>query len=687
MQYPPTKRDTVVDIYHTISVEDPYRWLEDPNAQETQVWSEAQNALTRSFLDSFPKRDFVKQRLTTLMNYPRYGVPQRKGKHYFYTHLAGLQNQPVLKRCTALDGPATVVLDPNRFSSDGTVALENIFFHKDGSLLAYSTSQNGSDWQEIRILQPESGQEYKETLRWCRAPALTWKDDGSGFYYNRYPDPTGLPSDEQSTNMKVYWHRLGTPQSDDILVYERPDAKELHFAPLLTDDQRYLTLHVTHGTDIRSRFYYRDETTGGDFIRLLDDNDAPYTFLGNDGPLFYFLTGYNAPRNRIIAIDITQPEREHWRELVPEQEATLTNALMVNDQFVLCYTRDAHNSLSLYRHDGTFEREIALPMPGTVLDIAGTRAQSELFFGFTSFLAAPTIYRYDFATHTLALVFPDESGFQAEPYETRQIFYTSKDGTRVPMFLTHKKGLVLDGQNPVLLYGYGGFAINMMPSYSPLVVAWLESGGVYALANIRGGFEYGDEWHRAGMLDRKQNVFDDFIAAAEWLIEQHYTNPKRLAIYGGSNGGLLVSACMTQRPELYGAVLASVPVTDMLRFHKFTVGRYWIPEYGNPEASEQEFKTLYAYSPLHNVREQTVYPPTLLLTADTDDRVVPAHAKKFAAALQTANAGEAPILLRIEPKAGHGHGKPLSKQIEELSDLLIFLYKTFEIDPEPQKTD
>jgi prolyl oligopeptidase len=680
MEYPQARRDDVVDDYHGVPVADPYRWLEDPSSPDTIAWSEAENALTRPFLDDFPAREGIIRRVTALTDYPKYGLPVRKGEGYFITYNPGLENQPVLYRMERLDGPRAVVIDPNTLSPDGTVAIEGLFYSEDGALAAYSLSSAGSDWQEIRIRDVETGADHAETIRWCKFTNVAWRKDNSGFYYSRYPDPAGRPEAEQVTDMKVYWHALGTSQPEDRLVYERPDASELGFLPSVTKDGRYLVLHVWHGTDRRNRFYYREEGSEEDFVRLLDEQDAGYDFLGNDGSLFYFKTDLDAPRGRVVAIGVAQPDRANWRELVPERDAVLSHAAMVNDQLVLVYERDAHHQLEIHELDGSFVREIELPTFGSIVGLSGEREDRELFLAFTSFLRPPSVYRYDFAGDTLSLLYSADVDLDHERYETRQVFYRSKDGTRVPMFITHRKGLALDGRNPAIVYGYGGFKISLLPAYSELIAHWVEHGGVYAVANLRGGNEYGEQWHEAAMLERKQNVFDDFIAAGEWLVANRYTSPSRLASYGGSNGGLLVAACMLQRPDLYGAVLCAVPVTDMLRFHKFTVGRYWVVEYGNAEESPEQFRFLYAYSPLHNVKQGVAYPATLILTADTDDRVVPAHAKKFAATLQAAGGGDAPILLRLEPKAGHGHGKPVYKRRDEISDCLTFLYKVFGVD-------
>ncbi|HEX6479735.1 MAG TPA: prolyl oligopeptidase family serine peptidase [Ktedonobacteraceae bacterium] len=673
----PARRDTLIESYHGTPVSDPYRWLEDPNSAETLTWVEAQNNVTADFLSTIPSRQKIEQRLTELWDYPKYSVPAKKEERYFFSKNSGLQNQAVLYMQPTLESEPVVILDPNTFSEDGTAALTNQAYSRDGSLLAYGVSSSGSDWQEIKIRQLDKGTDYPEVIRWCKFSSIAWRHDNQGFFYNRLPEPGTVPEEDQSNYSSVYWHAVGTSQLEDILVYDRPDAKELSFSPFITDDGTYLILHVWHGTDPQNRVYYRKVESDGPFIRLLDEADASYDFIGNSGTIFYFQTNLNAPRSRIIAINIEQPGRTNWKELIPHQDDVIAFALMVNDQFVVTYMHDAHHQMKIFNLDGSYQRDIPLPALGSITGISGRPHDTEMFLDFSSFLYAPSIFRYDFPGDTLSLWHGAELNFDPVGYETTQVFYPSKDGTRIPMFLTYKKGLSLDGNNPVLLYGYGGFNISLTPTFAIGTLVWLENGGVYAVANLRGGGEYGEEWHEAGVLDRKQNVFDDFIAAGKWLIASKYTCSRRLAINGGSNGGLLVAACEVQRPDLFGVVVCQVPVIDMLRYHKFTVGRYWVSDYGNAEASAEDFQFLYAYSPLHNVREGVVYPPTLILAADTDDRVVPAHAKKFAATLQLANGGDNPILLRIEMKAGHGMGKPTAKVIEERSDILAFLFHVF----------
>ncbi|WP_245395459.1 prolyl oligopeptidase family serine peptidase [Anthocerotibacter panamensis] len=673
--YPATRRDDVADDYHGTSVCDPYRWLEDPEA--TQTWVAAQNQQTTHYLQDSDCRAILQTRLIQLWNYPRYSVPVKEGNRYFFFKNDGLQNQYVLYTQRHLEEEPQVVLDPNLLSPDGTVSMVSRSFSKDGRLLAYGLSQSGSDCQEIHIRTVDTRTDYDEVLHWCKFPGLAWRHDGMGFFYNRFPAVGTVPKAEENYYNRVYYHQLGTLQDEDLLVYEQPEAKELSFTPLVTDDGEYLILHVTQGTNSKNRIYYRAVASSEPFIYLLDKADASYRFIGNTGSIFYFHTNLQAPCGRIVAIDLHHPAPEHWQEVIPEKSAVISFVTLVCDQLVVAYLHEAHHRLQFYTRQGVFLRELALPTMGAIAGLSGRCEDTEMFLSFTSFLYPPSIFRYDFMTEELTLFRGAEIQFDPAGYETQQVFFTSKDGTRVPMFLTHRKGLVLDGTHPTLLYGYGGFTVDVLPSFSVSRLLWLEAGGVYASVNLRGGSEYGEAWHQAGMLANKQNVFDDFIAAAEWLIAQGYTRPERLASNGGSNGGLLVAACMLQRPDLFGAVVCQVPVTDMLRYHRFTVGHYWIPEYGNAEASPEEFAYLYAYSPLHNIQPGVDYPPILVTTADTDDRVVPAHAKKFAAALQFATKGNHPVLLRVETRAGHGGGKPVAKIIEEQADVYAFLFKVF----------
>ncbi len=678
--YPKAHKGAVVDTYHGVEVADPYRWLEDADSPETQAWVAKENKLTEQFLERTGTRQRIKARLESLMNYPRYSSPSKQGGRYFFWKNDGLQNQSVLYVQEELNGDSKVVINPNLLSADGTVAVTSTALSWDGKRLAYGLSRSGSDEQEVHIRDIDSGNDSDEVLQWCRFTTIAWHHDGSGFFYSRYPDPNTVAADDRMNFNRVYWHRLGTPQSDDVLVYERPDNKELSFAPVVTEDGKYLVLYMHHGTDPRNRVYYRPIESDGLFIKLLDEADAKYDFLGNSGPVFYFLTDLDAPKGRIIAIDTEQPAQANWKTLIPESDDVLDYAGLIDNHFVAAYMHDVHHLLKVFSVDGRHVRDIDLPSLGTIAGLSGKEDDPEMFFTFTSFLYPSTSFRYDFRSNTVSILHQPKIDFDLSKYETEQVFCTSKDGTRVPIYLTHRKDLERDGNNPTLLYGYGGFNINIKPSFSTSTLAWLEAGGIYAQANMGGGSEYGESWHQAGMLEKKQNVFDDFIAAAEWLIENDYTRPQKLAIRGGSNGGLLVAACMLQRPDLYGAVICQVPVIDMLRYHKFTVGRYWIPEYGNAEASKKEFDFLYAYSPLHNVNAGVSYPPILITSADTDDRVVPLHSKKFAATLQEKAAGKNPILLRVETKAGHGGGKPVTKAIEEQADIYAFLFDVLGMD-------
>ena len=672
--YPLAHQDDVTEIYHDTPVADPYRWLEDPDSDQTQAWVAAQNVLTQSYLAELTIRQQIEQRLTTLWDYPKYSAPTERNGRYFYHYNNGLQNQAVLVQQGGLKTQPTELLDPNQLSPDGTIALVNQSFSQDGSLLAYGLSQSGSDWQTIHIRDVARGQDYDEQIEWSKFTPVAWLKDNSGFYYSRYPAPDEMPEVPPSTHHRVYFHTLGTPQSEDKLVFARPDAPELGFMPHITHDGRYLILHVMEGTDRRNCVYYRPLNSDDDFIRLIDSLEAKYHFVTNIGTTFYFNSDLDAPNGRLIAIDTDNPDRQNWREIIPEGPDALAFCAYINQQFIIITLHDAHHCLFIYDTDGICQREIPLPTIGSIMELTGKADDSEMFINFQSFLYPPTIFRYDFATNQLDTFRQPSINFDPTDYATELVFSTSKDGTKVPIFLTHKKDLQRDGSHPTLLYGYGGFTVNLTPSFSPARLIWLEMGGIYAQAILRGGNEYGEAWHNAGMLGNKQNVFDDFIGAGEWLIANGYTTHQRLAIQGGSNGGLLVAACMTQRPDLFGAVHCAVPVIDMLRYHKFTAGRYWTGEYGNAEENPEHFHFMLAYSPLHNVKAGTTYPPTLITTADTDDRVVPMHAKKFAAALQTADSGHNPLLLRIEMKAGHGLGKPTSKQIEENSDIYAFLW-------------
>ncbi len=678
LTYPKARTVNQTDDYHGTPVADPYRWLEDVDSPETLEWVKQQNELTLSILEKIPQRETIKKRMTELWDYSKANAPYKKGKRYFQERNSGLQNQNVLYVMESLTSEPRVLLDPNTLSEDGTVALSSFAISKDGNWLAYATSASGSDWLTWHVREVETGRDLDEVIEWSKFCEASWAADGSGFYYSRYDAPAqGAEFQSVNYDQKVFFHKLNTSQDKDELLYERPDNKEWGFQTKVTDDGRYLGLNVWQGTDVRNRFFYRTLQGGNKFVELIPDLEATYELVGNDDSRFYFFTNLDAPRGKLISIDVANPQKPNWQTIIPEGESVLTTVLMSNDQFAALYSEDAHHVLRLFKLDGSPDGEIPLPAPGAIGDfldngIRASREDNELFFAFQSFLYPVTVYRYNFETRSVDPIFSPELDFDPSAYETNQVFVTSRDGTRVPMYLTHKKGLKYDGQNPTLLYGYGGFNVSMMPDFKVNRMIWLELGGVYASANMRGGGEYGEEWHQGGMLDKKQNVFDDFIACAEWLIEQKITSTPKLAISGGSNGGLLVGACMTQRPDLFGACIPQVGVMDMLRFHKFTIGWAWVSDYGSPDDPEG-FKTIYAYSPYHNLKPGTAYPPTLITTADHDDRVVPGHSFKFAARLQACQSGDAPTLIRIQTKAGHGFGKPTTIQIEELSDIYAFL--------------
>ena len=680
LQYPAARKSDVVDDYHGTRVPDPYRWLEDPDSPESRAWIEAENRLTAAYLAEIPARSTIRERLTKLWNYPKYGTPFRKGRRYFFFKNDGLQNQSVLYKQASLTADPETLLDPNLLSEDGTVALSTMAVSDDGRLLAYGTSASGSDWEEFRVRDVAQGRDLSDDLKWIKFSGASWTNDDAGFFYSRYPEPADKALTDVNRFQRLYYHRLGTDQAQDLLVYERPDQPDWGMNAEVTDDGRYAVMHVWLGTDRRNRVYYLDlkdakrPKVTGEVVRLLDDFDASYAFVGNDGPVFYFLTDLDAPRKRVIAIDTRHPERARWREIIPQGPDVLDGVQIIHDTFVANSMHDASSRLRLFARDGRFVKDLPLPTLGSIGGISGERKDDEMFYAFTSFLYPTTIFRYDFKSGVTSVFKAPAIDFDPSGYETKQVFYTSKDGTRVPMFITHQKGLHLDGSNPTYLYGYGGFNISLTPSFSVSMLVWLQMGGVYAVPNLRGGGEYGEEWHQAGMHDRKQNVFDDFIAAAEYLIAQGYTSPSKLAIAGASNGGLLVGAAITQRPELFGAALPAVGVMDMLRFHKFTIGWAWVTDYGSADSAAQ-FPYLYKYSPLHNIRAGTRYPATLVTTADHDDRVVPGHSFKFTAALQAAQAGPQPVLIEIETKAGHGAGKPTSKLIEEQADRMAFLVK------------
>ncbi|OYD90784.1 S9 family peptidase [Nostoc sp. 'Peltigera membranacea cyanobiont' 210A] len=681
LTYPTSHKSNQADNYHGTLVADPYRWLEDPDSEETRTWIEAQNQITFGYLSEIPAREKIKQRLTKLWDYEKYGIPFKEGERYFYFKNDGLQNQSVLYTLKTLDDQPQVLLDPNKLSEDGTVALSGLSISEDGKLLAYGLSSSGSDWQEWKVRDVETGEDLQDHLKWIKFSGASWTHDHQGFFYSRYDEPNEKTQlEDVNYYQKLYYHQLGKSQSEDVLIYHRPDQKEWGFSGGVTEDGRYLIISIWLGTDSKNLVFSKDLTNpNAEVVELINQFEADYSFIDNDDSVFYFRTDLNAPRGRVIAIDTKNPAPVNWREIIPQSAETLESVGILNNQFVADYLKDAHSQIKIFDLKGAFIREVELPGLGSAGGFGGKRYDTETFYSFTSFTIPGTIYRYDIVTGKSELFRQPQVDFNPDDYETKQVFYHSKDGTRIPMFITHKKGIKLDGNNPTYLYAYGGFNASMTPSFSVSLLVWMEMGGIYVMPNIRGGGEYGEEWHQAGIKDQKQNVFDDFIGAAEWLIANKYTKTEKLAIAGGSNGGLLVGACITQRPDLFGAALPAVGVMDMLRFHKFTIGWAWTSEYGSADNPE-EFPALYAYSPLHNIKPDTAYPATLITTADHDDRVVPAHSFKFAAALQEAHTGDAPTLIRIETKAGHGAGKPTAKIIEEAADKWAFLVRALNVE-------
>lgn len=684
-KYPETHKVDQVDEYFGNKVADPYRWLENDVREDKQVeqWVTEQNKLTFGYLKELPFREKIESRITKLWNYEKYGLPRKAGKYYYYSKNDGLQNQSVIYQTKTVDGEAEVLVDPNKWSKDGTVALAGMSFSEDGKYMAYGIQDGGSDWRTWKVMNVETREILKDELNWVKFSGVSWTADSKGFFYGRYDEPEkGAKFQSLNKNMKVFYHEVGTPQAKDELVLETPDNPDWGFQSTATEDGKYLVVTVWKGTADKYRIKYQSlEGDHSKFVDLIDNFENEFTFVGNRGSQFYFKSDWKAPKKCVLAIDVDKPEPANWKIIVPEAEETLDGAGIVGGKLVADYLKDAKTQIKIFDLDGKFIREVKFPGIGTASGFGGKQDQIETFYAFSSFATPPTIYRYDMDSGESTVVRQAKVDFDPQDYVVKQVFYASKDGTKIPMFIAHKRGLKLDGTNPTLLYGYGGFSISLTPGFSISRLQWMEMGGVFAMANLRGGGEYGEPWHLAGTKTRKQNVFDDFISAAEFLIREKYTSSKKLAIQGGSNGGLLVGACMAQRPELYAACLPAVGVMDMLRFHKFTAGRFWVDDYGSSENSLEEFQALRNYSPYHNLNDGTAYPPTLITTADTDDRVVPGHSFKFAARLQEAQGGSAPTLIRIETRAGHGAGKPTSKIIEEIADQWAFLLKHLDAKP------
>jgi prolyl oligopeptidase len=672
IKYPPTRADDLVEELHGVPVADPYRWMEDLDSDELRQWIDAQNELTFGLLDSSPLREEISQRMTKLWNYEKVSPPTKKAGRYFYFYNDGLQNQDVLYWIDSLDGEPKLLMDPNTLSEDGTVALSGAAISPDGQYLAYGIADAGSDWQTWHVRRVEDAADLDDRVEWVKFSGASWDGKSKGFFYSRYDAPEGEALKQANYFHKLYYHKLGTDQSEDKLIYDRPDQKGWLFWADVSEDGRYLVINIAQGTAAENGIFVLDlAAPGSDVVELLPEFDAEYLFVGNDGPRLYFRTDQGAPQQRLVAIDLAHPKPADWIEIVPEAEDKLEFVDYVGGRFICTYLHDAVNEVKFFKPDGTPDGDLVLPGLGTVIGFGGRSDDEETFYKFTSFTTPGTVYHLDLVTREVTVFRQPELAFDPEDYVTEQVFYASKDGTQVPLFISHRKDLEITGDTPTYLYGYGGFNIPIPAAFSVPNLVWMERGGIYAQAQLRGGGEYGRAWHEAGMLHNKQNVFDDFIAAAEYLIDQGYTRKERLVVGGRSNGGLLIGAVLTQRPDLFGVALPNVGVLDMLRFHKFTIGWAWVSDYGSPDDAAY-FKTLLAYSPLHNVREGVAYPPTMVMTGDHDDRVFPAHSFKFAAALQKAQAGEAPVVIRIETRAGHGAGKPTAKLIEEFADMWTF---------------
>ena len=680
--YPVTKKVDHFDEYFGTKVPDPYRWLEDETSAETKAWIEDQNKVTFAYLEKIPYREKLKARLTELYNYPRISAPFRRGDTYFFTKNDGLQNQSVYYIQKGINGTPEVFLDPNKFSADGTSVLSRFSVSKDGQYVAYGISQGGSDWVTMYVMEVDSRQKLTDEIKWSKASGIAWQ--GNGFYYSRYPEPAkGKELSSKNEFQTVYFHKVGTPQSEDVLIYEDKANPQRFQTVGTTEDERFAILTISErgkGKKGNSVFYKDLSKNESKFSPLVAEiGDDSYGVIDNVGDKFLIRTDRNAPNQKVVLVDLKNPDEKNWKDVLPERAEPLQGTATAGGKLFASWRKDVATRAYVFSLDGKLENEVKLPGVGTANGFGGLHDDKYVFYGFTSFNFPGTIYKYDIATQKSSVFREVEiPGFKSENYETKQIFYNSKDGTRVPMFMVYKKGLKLDGNNPTLLYGYGGFNSVQSPTFSASRLALLEQGFVYALANIRGGGEYGEKWHEAGTKLKKQNVFDDFIAAAEWLIANKYTSPNKLAIQGGSNGGLLVGAVSNQRPELFRAVIEQAGVMDMLRFQKFTIGWNWVADYGSSE-NEAEFKALYAYSPIHNIKPGTKYPATLITTADHDDRVVPAHNYKYAAALQAAQGGSNPILIRIDTKSAHG-ASSTTKAIEQQRDIYAFLFENLGVD-------
>lgn len=682
IHYPTAKKTDTVDVYFGHQVADPYRWLEDDNSPETEAWVEAENKITFDYLSKIPFRNKLEEHLKEIWNYPKYRVPFKKGNRYFLFKNDGIQNQDVLYMMNDLEGEPELLLDPNTLSEDGTIALADVSVSKDGKYLAYSISSGGSDWNEIYVMEIDTRRLLNDHIEWVKFSGISWK--GNGFFYSAYdePDEEDVLSGQNRFH-KVYYHRLDTPQAEDLLVFNNPEKPLRNYHGYATEDEQFIIIVETESTSGNALYAAKAGNIGKmEFKKLADGFDYDYMVIGHMGDELIVQTNDHAPKGKVIKIDMANPAPEYWLDLIPEKEDVLEMSGIIGGKIYTQYLKNASNRAYFYTLEGDFDRELELPGIGTITEINGEKNDHVAFYGFSSFTVPSNIYTYNVEEGTSELYKKSELDFNGDDYETHQVFFESKDGTQVPMFLVHKKGLKRDGNNPVLMYGYGGFNISLTPGFRISRMAFLEQGGMFVMVNLRGGGEYGEAWHKAGMKMNKQNVFDDFIYAAKYLIKEKYTSSEKLAIIGGSNGGLLVGACMTQKPELFRVAVPIVGVMDMLRYHRFTIGWAWASDYGRSDESEEMFQYLLSYSPLHNIKQGVDYPATLAITADHDDRVVPAHTFKFMATLQEKNSGKNPVLIRIETRAGHGAGKPTSKQIEEAADIYSFIMFNLGMNPE-----
>jgi len=672
IKYPVTAKDNVVDTYFGVQVNEPYRWLENDTSKVTAAWVKAQNAVTKNYLSQIPFRKDLKKRLTDIMNYPKYGSPFKKNGQYFFFKNDGLQNQSVLYRQATLTATPEILLDPNTFSTDGTVALSSVAISKDGKYLGYCIARSGSDWNEIFVMDVASRQLLTDHIQWSKSSGIFWQ--GNGFYYSAYDTPeAGKEYSNKNEYEKVFYHTVGEAQHDDKLIYEDKQHALRECYASVTDDEKYLFISITETTTGNGLLMKNLANPSAGFTELAPGFENDYSVIDHANGKIYLLTNWKAPKQRLMEVDPANPARENWKEIIPESANVLVNATIIGGKIIAEYMIDATNHIYGFDITGKKLYEVQLPTLGTVSGVSGDKADNEAFYIFNSFTIPPTIFRFDAAKNVSEIFHKTEIAFNSNDYVSEQIFFTSKDGTKIPMTITYKKGMKKNGKNPLMLYGYGGFNISLNPTFSAVRIPFLENGGIYVVANLRGGGEYGEAWHLAGTKMHKQNVFDDFIAAAEYLIAQGYTSTKKLAIDGGSNGGLLIGACMTQRPDLYAVAIPEVGVLDMLRYNQFTIGWSWSSDYGTSQDSKEMFEYLKGYSPLHNIKPGVKYPATMVMTGDHDDRVVPAHSFKFAATLQANNAGNKPTLIRIDSKAGHGAGKPIGKVIEAQADMWSFV--------------